>query len=157
MTCIAKITAAAISTFCATAAWSADYKVMRSLELPSPAKETWHLIGDFCDIDDWHPGVSDCALKVMDGSLVRVLTTRAGDTIIQQSLAQEAGLSYTYKTVSSSLPIDNFTATLSIEPFDKPLIAWSANFSSEDPAMEQVVVEDIEAGLAAIEMILTSR
>lgn len=145
-----KVTTTAISVLCATAASSADYKVTRSLELSSPATETWHLIGDFCDIDDWHPNVSGCSLKVMDGSLVRVLTTDAGDEFVQKRIAQEAGLSYTYKTVSSSLPVENFTATLSIEPFDSPLVMWSANFSSDDPTMEQVIVEEIEAGMAAI-------
>ena len=157
MTIISKTAATAICLLCATAAWSADYKVKRSLELHTPPTETWHLIGDFCDIDDWHPDVRGCSLKATDGRLTRVLTTNAGDEIVQQRIAQEAGLSYTYRIISSSLPVEKFTATLSIEPTGNPLIEWSANFSSDDPAMEQVVVEEIEAGLAAIDKILASR
>ncbi len=157
MRSIVKITSAAFTMLCATAAWSADYKVKRSLELPSPATEAWHLIGDFCDFDDWHPNVSACSLKVVDGALVRVLTTDTGEEILQKRIAQEAGLSYTYKTVSSSLPIESFTATLSIEHFGSSLIEWSANFSSNDPAMEQVIVDEIETGMSAIERILVSR
>lgn len=152
-----KITAAAISALCATAAWSADYNVTRSLELSSPATKVWHVIGDFCDIDDWHPGLNACSLKVVDGSLVRVLTTEDGDEIVQKRIAEEPGLSYTYKTVSSSLPIENFTATLAIEPFDRPLIMWSGSFSSDDPSMEQVIVDQVEAGLSAIESILEAQ
>ncbi|WP_299409774.1 SRPBCC family protein [uncultured Roseobacter sp.] len=154
---VVKISTTAISMFCATAVWSADYKVMRSLQLPSPAAETWHFIGDFCDIDDWHPNVNACSLKIVEGSLVRVLMTDTGEEIVQKRIAQEAGLSYTYKTKTSYLPIENFTATFSIEPLEGSLIAWSANFSSEDPTMEQVIVDEIEAGLSAIEGTFASR
>ncbi|MGC3940755.1 SRPBCC family protein [Roseobacter sp. EG26] len=152
-----KSTVTAICALCASAAASADYHVKRSLELSSPAVEVWHLIGDFCDIDDWHPGVSTCSLKTIDGSLVRVLTTVSGNEIVQKRIAEEPGLSYTYKTVSSSLPIENFTATLSIEPFGTPLVMWSGSFSSDDPAMEQIIVEDIETGMSAIEDVLKAR
>lgn len=157
MKIIGKIAATAISITCATAAWSTEYHVKRSLELSAPATEIWHLIGDFCDIDDWHPDVRSCALKVKDGALVRVLTTNARDEMVQKRIAEEPGLSYTYKVVTSSLPIENFTATLAIEPFDKPLIMWSGSFSSDDPAMEQVIVEQVETGMSAIASILDAR
>jgi Polyketide cyclase / dehydrase and lipid transport len=157
MTSIAKFSAFAAGLLCATSAWPADFQVKRSLELPSSTPLVWQQIGDFCDIDDWHPKVSSCALKAMDGSLVRVLTTDTGEEVTQKRIAREEGLSYTYKTVSSSLPIEKFTATLSIQPGETLLIEWIANFSSDDPDMESVVVDDIEAGLSAIERILASR
>ena len=157
MTPITKFSLVAANLLCATAAWSADFQVKRSIELPSTTSQVWHVIGDFCDIDDWHPKVSSCALKVMDGSLVRVLTTETGDKKIQKRIAREEGLSYTYKTVNSLLPIEKFTATLSVQPGENLLIEWIANFSSDDPDMERVVVGDIEAGLSAIENILASR
>ncbi len=157
MTSIAKFSGIAASLLCATAAWPADFQVKRSLELPASTPQVWHLIGDFCDIDDWHPKVSSCALKVMDGSLVRVLTTDNGDQVTHKRIAQEDGLSYTYKTISPALPIEKFTATLSVQPGENLLIEWIANFSSDDPAMERVVVEDIEGGLSAIKNIMTLR
>lgn len=157
MTSIAKFSGIAASLLCATAAWPADFQVKRSLELPASTPQVWHLIGDFCDIDDWHPKVSSCALKVMDGSLVRVLTTETGDEVTHKRIAREEALSYTYNTVSSSLPIENFTATLSIQPGENLLIEWIANFSSDDPDMERVIVGDIETGLTAIENIFASR
>ena len=157
MTTSVQFSAIAASLFCATAAWSADFQVKRSIEFPSSTSQVWPLIGDFCDIDDWHPNVSFCALKVMDGSLVRVLTTNTGDQMIQKRVAREEGLSYTYKMVSSSMPIEKFTATLSVQPGENLLIEWIANFSSDDPDMERVVVGDIEAGLTAIQSILASR
>ncbi|WP_371225410.1 SRPBCC family protein [Roseovarius sp. 2305UL8-3] len=157
MKLVLKIATTAISALCATTALSADYTIKRSLELPYPAVEIWNLIGDFCDVDDWHPSINACSLKVDEGSLVRLITTNDGDVITQKRIAEEPSLSYTYRTVSSSLPVESFTATLSIEPFEKPLIMWSASFSSDDPATEQAVVTEMEAGLAAIETILSAR
>ncbi len=145
------ITTTAIGVLFATTASATDYQIKRSLALSAPADEVWHLIGDFCDIDDWHPSVKSCSLKVIDGSLARVITTAEGAEFVHKRIAMEPGLSYTYKTISSPLPIENFTATLSIEPFDTPLIMWTGRFSSDDPAMEKFVVEAVEAGLLAIE------
>lgn len=152
-----KTAAIIVGTFYATSAFSADYNIKRSLELDYPAVEIWHLIGDFCDIDDWHPNVNMCALKVVDGALVRLITTRDGQEIAHKRIASEPGLSYTYKTISSSLPVENFTATLSSEPFEKPLIMWSVSFSSDDPATEEIIVKEMEAGLSAIETIMNAR
>ena len=157
MSPIFKISAIAVSLLCATSAWPADFQVKRSLELPSSTPRVWHLIGDFCDIDDWHPHVSSCALKVMDGSQARVLTMKSGDQVVPKRIAREEALSYTYKMVSSSMPIEKYTATLSVQPGDNLLIEWIANFSSDDPAMENAIVADMEAGLSAIESILAPR
>ncbi len=157
MKTLTKVTVMAIATLCATAAASADYKVKRTLKLSAQATDVWHLIGDFCDIDDWHPDVRACSLKVRDGALIRVLTNVNGEERTQKRIAHEAGLSYTYKTVSSPLPVENFISTLSVESLENSLIAWSVNFSSDDPAMEQVVVDEIEAGLATIEKLIDAR
>ncbi len=93
----------------------------------------------------------------MDGSLVHVLTTQDGVAVTQKRIAHEASLSYTYKTVGASVPIENYTATLSVEPLGTSMVEWYAHFSSDDPAMEQRVVDEIEAGLAAIEVLLALR
>ena len=157
MTSIAKFSVTTAALLCATAAASADFQVKRSMEVFSPMPEVWRLIGDFCDIDDWHPNVKACALKVMDGSLVRVLTMDTGDQVTQKRIAREEGLSYTYATVSPSSPIERYTGTLSIQPGEKLLVEWIVNFSSDDPAMESLVVGKIERGLSAIESMVASR
>ena len=157
MTLNLKLTATAIATVCATAAASADYEIKRTIVLDSPATEVWHMIGDFCDIDDWHPDVNSCSLKVIDGSLGRVITTVGGDEFVQKRIADDAGLSYTYKTVSSSLPIENFIATLSIERFSSPEVTWSGRFTTDDPAMEQIIVDAVESGMSAMESALKAQ
>ena len=130
---------------------AADYNVVRNVHLDTPSTEVWRVIGDFCDVDDWHPDVTACRLKVIDGGLHRVLTTADGVEFVERRIASEAGLSYTYRLVSGPLPVENYTATLSIEAGDATRISWSARFASEDPAMEQAVTGLIDKGLAAIE------
>lgn len=141
----------AVSSLMATSVWAADYNVTRTLQLAHSTADVWRHIGGFCDVDDWHPRVVECELKVIDGKLHRVLTTDIGDQFIDQRIAKEKGLSYTYSSSQTPLPVDNFIATLSIEPLEGAQVTWSASFSSEDPTMEAKVVDLIEAGLAGIE------
>lgn len=131
-------------------AWSADFKVVRTLQLQASSSTIWNQIGDFCDIDDWHPTIQSCRVRVIEGRLHRVLITTDGEEVTEQRIAEEPGLSYTYKITEAPMPFENFVATLSVEPIEGVLISWSANFSSDDPTMEAAVVEMIEAGLAAI-------
>ena len=140
-----------LAALVASPAMAADYKVSRSLQLSAPGTQVWHLIGDFCDIDDWHPAIRDCALKVIDGRLHRVLTTTDGAAITQRRIATEPGLSYTYKLTASPLNIDRYTATFSIEPNDGTRVTWSARFTSDDPAAETAIADLFDTGLAAIE------
>ncbi len=109
------------------------------------------MAGDFCDIDDWHPAIADCALKAKDGALHRILTTVEGGEFVEKRIAFEAGQSYTYSIVSSPLPIENYTATFSIESLNGSLISWIGHFSSDDPSMEAAIAGIYEAGLSAIE------
>ncbi len=145
------LTIGALSGLLATAAAAEDYNVQRTLQLTASATHVWHLAGDFCDIDDWHPDILACSLNVIDGRLHRRLTTADGVEIVEQRIAAEHGLSYTYVISSAPFPIENYTATLSIESLDGALISWSANFSSDDPSMEALIGDFFDAGLSAIE------
>lgn len=135
----------------ATAAVAADYQVTRTLQLSQSTAEVWRVIGDFCDIDDWHPGVDDCKLKTIDGRLHRVLKTGDGGEFVEQRIAAEPTLSYTYRIARSPLPLESYTATLSVEPKNGALVTWSARFSSDDPAMEGTIAALIETGLSGVE------
>ncbi len=148
---ITLMTATTIAVFHTTGAWSADYEVQRTLQLPSSTYEVWNLVGDFCDFDDWHPDLTACSLKVIDGGIHRILTTENGEKIVHKRIAVEPGLSYTYKITSSHLPLENYIATFSIDTTSGSLIGWYVRFSSDDPTMEAAVGEFFETGLSAIE------
>lgn len=138
-----------LGAFTATAV-AEVHKVVRTLDVMSPPVPTWNLIGDFCDIDDWHPAVTNCRLSVEDGSLHRILTLADGAEFVEKRVAEEPGLSYTYRIVSSPLPLERYTATLSITRGTPSTISWSGRFTSDDPAAEGIVAGIYEAGLVAI-------
>ena len=145
-----KATIAALASLVAGGAWAADYTVERKLDMSATSTEVWRVIGDFCDIDDWHPGFNGCDLKVIDGRLHRVLSTPDGVDFVERRIAAERGLSYTYKIVSSPLPVEKFTATLSVTPTNGTQVVWYARFQSDDPSTEAAVGEMFDTGLAAI-------
>lgn len=144
------MSAALLSTMLAGGVMAADFNVTRSLDLDADSTEVWRVIGDFCDVDDWHPDIARCSLKVMDGRLHRVLVSSDGGEFVERRIASEAGLSYTYRLVSGPLPLEKYTATLSVEPGAGTTVTWAARFSSDDPGMEAVVAGLFDRGLAAI-------
>ena len=145
------ISALLLSNVVAGGAMAADFNVTRSLDLDADSTEVWRVIGDFCDVDDWHPDITTCSLKVMDGRLHRVLVTTDGAEFVERRIASEAGLSYTYRLVSGPLPVEKYTATLSIQPGEGTKVTWSARFSSDNAGMEAAVAGLFDKGLAAIE------
>lgn len=128
-----------------------NYSVSRSISVQGDADEIWHFIGDFCDIDDWHPQIVSCNLKARDNILHRHLELRNGLKVIEKRVAEEPGLSYTYSIVSVELPIRRYTSTLSITRGDPNQISWSGRFKSDDPAMERIIGSLYDKGLSAIE------
>ena len=137
-----------------TLATAETYKVARSLKTTGSSHDVWKVIGDFCDIDDWHPVIATCDLKVIDGSLHRVLTTADGAEFVEKRIASEQGLSYTYSIVSSPLPLDRYTGTLSVTAGDATTVTWSTNFSTDDPSIEGFIGGVFDAGIAQIEAML---
>lgn len=145
------LTIAAASGVLAAGASAAEYNVTRTLQLEQPMADVWRHVGGFCDIDDWHPEVADCEVTATGGKLRRTLTTRAGDRFVDTRIARETGLSYTYSASETPLAVNNFIATLSIEPIDGARLSWSASFSADDPETEARVIAMIEAGLSGID------
>ncbi|WP_299851640.1 SRPBCC family protein [uncultured Roseovarius sp.] len=146
-----KITLAAFISMLASSASAEDYTVSRLIDLDVSTQQAWNVVGDFCDIDDWHPAVSSCSLKVIDGSLHRILNTTSGAEFVEKRIAVEPGLSYTYSIVSSPLPVENYIATLSVETLKSTTITWEGRFKSDDPSMEDTIAGIYESGLAAVE------
>ena len=126
------------------------YNIEREITLAGDADEIWQAIGDFCDIDDWHPGISGCALKAREGAVFRRITVGKDAEVWEKLIAVEPGLSYTYRIVESPFPIKRYVATISITRGTPNRITWSGKFKSDDPKMEKAVTKIYENGLAAI-------
>ncbi len=133
------------------AADTTSYSVTRSVTVDATAGEVWQVIGDFCDIDDWHPAFIGCALKAPEGGGVhRVLTMDGGAEFLEKLVASEPGLSHTYSIVEAPVPITNYVSTLAITPGDKVEVTWSSRFKTDDPEIEALVISVYESGLAAL-------
>ena len=136
----------------APVAWADSYTVSRSVEITGSPEEAWQAIGDFCDIDDWHPAFTSCALKSIDGSVNRILTLAGGGEVVEKLVAVDAGgLTLTYSIVSAPMPLERYTGTLSITRGAPSTVTWSSRFRSDDPSMEAAITGLYEAGLAVIE------
>lgn len=126
------------------------YEVTRSVTVDAPADVVWNTIGDFCDLDDWHPAVTSCVLKSPEKGVHRIVTVEGAGDFLEKLVAQEPGLSYTYSILETPLPLERYTGTLSIERGDSVTVTWSSRFKSSDPAMEAVVGGLYDAGLASL-------
>ena len=127
-----------------------SYSVSRSVTIDASAEEVWNVMGDFCDLDDWHPAFVGCQLKAIDGGLHRILTMDGGGAFVEKLVASEPGLSYTYSIVEGPLPLERYTGTMSITPGQPVEVTWSSRFKSPDPAMEGAVIGVYESGLEAL-------
>lgn len=135
----------------APAAFAEDYSVSRHVEITGSPEAAWQAIGDFCDIDDWHPAILGCALRADGGSVQRHLTLSDGGTLVERLVAVDAGgLTLTYAIVSSPLPLERYTSTLSITRGDPSIVTWSGRFTTDDAELEAFFEGFYDAGLAQI-------
>jgi hypothetical protein len=113
-------------------------EVHRSATVEGSPQWVWWDIGDFCEIEDWHPVIADCDDWDEDDVTYRTLTTTDG-AVIKEQLTEETDGSYSYVILESPLPVANYHATLSVTAGgDGTVIDWWASFDA-------VGVSDAEA------------
>ena len=111
----------------------------------------WQVIGDFCDIDDWHPGIVSCVLEARDGAVHRQLTLGDGAPVLEQLIMSATpGISYTYKIVEAPLPITNYVSTVSLTPGNPTKVTWEGTFDSDVPDMKGAIQGLYDGGLGAL-------
>lgn len=145
-------------------------KFDQTITVAAPADEVWERIGDFCDIQDWHPDVASC---VSEGGnevgAVRVLTLNdeAGSQVKNElTKYDEEKKYYRYKIVDGDVelfPVTTFAGHLRVTPVDEnsAKVQLKAGFyrgytlndpppELNDEAAKQAVNAKYEAGLAGI-------
>jgi Polyketide cyclase / dehydrase and lipid transport len=142
----------------ATIAWSAAaeaIEVKKRREAPGTPAEVWAVVGDFCAIKDWHPAVAECEQIEEGGDTYRILTLGDGGKI-KEKLTKTGDTSYSYDIVESPLPVQNYSATLTVgedDEEDRVEIVWTADFDAkgaEDAEAEKVIVGIFNDGLSGI-------
>ena len=125
-------------------------EVSMSRNLDAPADTVWEKIGKFEGLADWHPAVVE--VQVEDGGKTRRLKLVGGNELVER-LVEDGEGSYTYQIVEGPLPVEDYTATIKVEPADGgSKLTWSSKFEPVGDAMAaRSAIEGIyQAGLDSV-------
>jgi hypothetical protein len=132
-------------------------RISRSANVKAPVSSVWSLIGPFCAIKDWLPPVGQC---IEDGKApsTRILVTKDGKAafVETQTARSEAGHSYSYRFLSSPLPVSNYTSTIKVTANGKgsSTITWTGSYKparGKEKAANEALSGVYEAGLTEIQ------
>ncbi len=120
----------------------------------SPAK-AWAAVGDFCGIASWHPAVTKCVPGTKDGHKVRFLTLKGGGKIEEELVSRnDKKMKYTYKILTSPLPVEHYKSTISIVPNGSgATVKWTGKFMAKgasDAEAKKVITGIYVAGVDGI-------
>jgi len=115
----------------------------------------WQKVGDFCGIAVWGGGIAHCELSADHKQ--RTLTLGNGAKVIEELVRwSDKHHSYTYRIVSSPLPVDHYESTLRVIP-DKvgtgSVIIWQGKYKAKgaSEADAKKIIDGIyNSGLAGL-------
>ena len=142
--------AAGLLIVSASSAFAEDFSITSSITVAADSATVWQAVGDFCDVDDWHPGIVSCALEARDGGVQRQLTLGDGAPILEQLVSSDPGKSYSYKIIKAPLPITDYVSTFSVMLGNPTTVTWEGTFKSEVAEMGGAIQGLYDGGLAAI-------
>lgn len=130
-------------------------EVSREATVDAKAAEVWRVIGPYCAIADWYPGVETCGEENIDGALHRRLGTADGAEFLEKQLDHsDQTMSYSYAIIEGPLPVSDYKATLSLtESGDQTVVVWSSTFEPDGVSEEEaatIVGGVYETGLEAV-------
>ena len=134
--------------------------VKRSVTLEGSPEATWSLIGDYCGIEKWDPGVAKCEIASGTNNrpgAVRLLTLGDGSTMTEELVRHESGLrTYSYRILRSLLPVVAYEATITVLPASRggSVVEWESTFKAAPGTSDEAARKTIEAiyddGLASL-------
>ncbi len=104
--------------------------VTESVRVNAPAADVWQLVGEFNDLKRWHPAVK-ISKQVSDQ---RYLTLQDDTEMVEQETARDdSGMSYSYRIVSSPLPVAAYNATISVMAVgaSQSEVTWRSSFDAK--------------------------
>lgn len=131
-------------------------EVSRSVTVDADASAVWQVVGPFCAIADWYPGIETCSEEEIGGATHRRLGTADGGEFLEEELAHDdAGMSYSYAIIEGPLPVQDYESTLSVdESGGGAVITWKSTFEPKGATAEEattVMVGVYDAGLEALQ------
>ena len=135
-------------------------EIVKSVDVSASPAATWELMGDFCGIAKWHPGIETCGLSYTNGATYRTLKLKDGGEIFTRLLTRIGpAFTYSYSVEYSPLPVNDYQATIVVSPNKSgSTITWGASFNPAKGVSEQKAAEAIggfiDAGLQGIKATL---
>ncbi|MDO6683243.1 SRPBCC family protein [Oceanobacter sp. 5_MG-2023] len=123
--------------------------VTESVKVNAPAAEVWALVGEFNDLNRWHPAVK-LSKQVSDR---RYLTLQDGAEIVEEETSRDnSGMNYSYRILSGPLPVEAYNATISVTSMgdSQSKVTWQSTFDAKGmsrPEAEAVISGVYRGGL----------
>lgn len=116
-------------------------EVSRNVTVDASATEVWQVVGPYCAISDWYPGIETCTEEKIEGTVHRRLGTADGAEFLEKQLSHDAqAMSYSYAIIEGALPVKNYEATLSVSGSGpKAVLTWTSTFEPEGVTEEEAV------------------
>lgn len=116
--------------------------VQESIVLDHNIDYVWDTIGHFDGLHYWHPAVKDTISK---SNMQRVLLLNGGGEIVEDLIKYKDNKSYTYKILSSPLPVQNYVSTLSVKSIanGKTQVIWESHFDAGEGVLDSKATEVI--------------
>lgn len=135
-------------------------QVSVSEAIPASADRVWALIGGFGDLR-WLPAIASCTVtdEGANGGIgaIRILGFVGNDDYARerQDARDEAGRSYTYSVIETSVPLTGYRGVMRVAPDgdDRCVLHWSSTFAAtdgEDAALAASIEQIYRAGVARV-------
>lgn len=133
--------------------------VTESIALPHGPESVWEVVGDLAGLGVWVPGVLSCRL---DDDVRHVALGRGGTARERIVEVDEKARSYDYEYLSGGLPLDRYTARVSVEAAPRgSVVTWTGSISARTPEVEDEMARLISSmytsALAALGEHLSAR
>jgi carbon monoxide dehydrogenase subunit G len=149
-----RTTLAAAAMVIAAPAYAAT--VTETTPVTATPDKVWATIGEFCDIQNWHPLIQSCTASTAGGKTMRTLALKGGGQIVEQQLGRDdATMKYSYAIIESPLPVANYISTIQVEPSGSAgsKVTWTGSFEAKgasDAEAKSVIDGIYVKGLAGI-------
>ena len=128
----------------------AKIEVDMKVELASSPDDVWKIVGGFGGVD-WLGAVLEVSVEGEGIGAVRTLTLPEDGKVVETLDAHDdEAMSITYSIVESTLPIDNYTSTMTVEVNEdgKTEFHWASSFTAKGNSDEgaKIFVEHFYMG-----------
>ena len=124
--------------------------VSESVTVDAPAAEVWAVVGEYNNMNRWHPAVK-ISRQMAE---FRHLVLHNDAVIVEEETARDdAGMSYSYRIVSGPLPVSEYQSSITVTAVSdsQSTVTWSSTFNAETSEATSTIREVYKSGLNNLE------